>query len=271
MSSEIIYAKQFIKISNDKFVPMILCGSSNCTEYVNGRERRERSWFPHTYIVNGNLFGALSEMLETCEQINESHKEEDGYDEKYFGSYECLKINSKQPSYKEYVNLFKNGCKNAKTVEELTEKGIRVCVQNGHISYDSNVEKRQIIVKTTEELLNGIKDLNEFYLNKGVRVTITFDNSTDYVLRCLKTSLADKIEKQNKQIQKRNLLNSVNELFYIQLQNGGYLAKFTKHGYKYTTYANSFCKRFLTEKEAKTYLTKIINKISGAEVVKITK
>ena len=30
MSYEIIYDKQFIKVSEDKFVPMILTGSNNC-------------------------------------------------------------------------------------------------------------------------------------------------------------------------------------------------------------------------------------------------
>lgn len=38
------YGKQFIKLEEDKYIPLVLWGASNCTEFVNGREVLERYW-----------------------------------------------------------------------------------------------------------------------------------------------------------------------------------------------------------------------------------
>ena len=46
MSYSIIYDKQFIKVSDNQFIPMVLSGCSNLYEFNGTKERRVRSWFP---------------------------------------------------------------------------------------------------------------------------------------------------------------------------------------------------------------------------------
>ena len=43
MGYTIVYARTFIKTTKG-IIPLVLHGSNNCTEFVNGREVRERSW-----------------------------------------------------------------------------------------------------------------------------------------------------------------------------------------------------------------------------------
>ena len=275
MSYEIIYYKQFIKISNDKFVPMILAGSNNCTEFTNGRERRSRSWFPHTYMLNGKLYGSLTEMVKTAEEIrkqiiNRKDNAEE-YIDRNFGYYEGLEIKGTDTTYQAFVNLFKNGCKKAKTVEELTALYITVVVENGYISYDDKTtERKQMNVKTTEELINAIDELTEYYKGTKIGVTIRYNNSTDYVVNKLKKSSGVTwVERHNKRSEKLQLLNDAKDTFQIKLPNGGYLVKLTKYGYKYVMYEGYPGKRFLTEKDGNTYLNKLKKRRLECSLVKL--
>jgi hypothetical protein len=59
MSYEIVYNRQFLKIDG-KIIPLALYGSNNCTEYHNGRERREREWYS-MYFNAGNQIIAVTE------------------------------------------------------------------------------------------------------------------------------------------------------------------------------------------------------------------
>ena len=47
MSYSIIYGRQFVKTTKG-IIPMILSGSNNCTEFIQGREVLERNWYPMT-------------------------------------------------------------------------------------------------------------------------------------------------------------------------------------------------------------------------------
>lgn len=46
MSYQKYYGRQFIKLEEDKYIPLVLWGANNCTEFVNGREVLERNWCP---------------------------------------------------------------------------------------------------------------------------------------------------------------------------------------------------------------------------------
>jgi len=46
MSYQKYYGRQFVKLSEDKYLPLILWGSNNCSQIVNGREVLERYWCP---------------------------------------------------------------------------------------------------------------------------------------------------------------------------------------------------------------------------------
>lgn len=46
MSYQKYYGRQFIKLEEDKYIPLVLWGANNCSEFVNGREVLERYWCP---------------------------------------------------------------------------------------------------------------------------------------------------------------------------------------------------------------------------------
>lgn len=46
MSYSIIYGRQFVKTTKG-IIPMILSGSNNCTEFIQGREVLERNLVSH--------------------------------------------------------------------------------------------------------------------------------------------------------------------------------------------------------------------------------
>lgn len=257
MSSDIIYNKQFIKVSEDRFVPMILSGSSNCTEFVNGRERRERSWNTYKYMLRGGCVGTLAEMLETAHEINNGNKDRENYNENQFGWFEALNIKGTKTTFNNFINLFKSGCKNAKTIEELRELHINTVVEASHIPYNSTIERKCLPARTTEELLKSIDELKDFYKGTNIVVTVRFSNSADSVSRSIKNIYGvDAIAKRNKRYENKQVLNNAKETYQIQLPNGGYLIKLTSHGYKWIGYGSYQCKRFLTEKAANAYLKK---------------
>ena len=65
MSYEIIYELFTIK-KEDKFIPFIVIGSNNCTEFHRGRERRERNLHKVGWLLfkNQEEFNSVEEMKE---------------------------------------------------------------------------------------------------------------------------------------------------------------------------------------------------------------
>lgn len=149
MSHEIIYGKCFIKVDDKNFIPMVLIGSNNTYEISGGGNKRARDFTPLISMLNNKLYGELSEMISECEYMK--NQRIDDYNnptdiEKNFGYYNSFEFYGKRTAtYSEFINLFKNGCKNAKTIEELSDLGISVMVKNGYIPYDSKIETKLIL------------------------------------------------------------------------------------------------------------------------------
>lgn len=217
-------------------------------------------------MINYKLYGTLEEMLAHAEEINKEYSTkylEQEYNEDNFAWYTSIHINGSSGSYRAFRSFFINACRNAKTVEELTDLGITVCVRNGYISYtDEKTIRKSILVKTTDELINAIDELTEFYKGKDVSVDVSYDNSTDYVCRVLKgTRKVDRFRAREIARERQTLLDEANEIFLIEMEKTrGYFVKFTKYGYRYSNYINWSTKRFLTEKEAKPLMKKLESK-----------
>ena len=263
MSYTIIYNKQFIKVSNTTFVPMVLCGSNNCYDNLpNGRMRRERSFTSFRYILNGKLIGSLEEMLNKCDSERNGYIEAnnktlaerpdwDVYDDKHFGYFSSLAINSastRKTTYGMYKAVFVNGCKNAKTIEELRELNIGVKVHNGWVSNEEiekiGKERKSIYPNTTEELINAINELEAYYEGTDIGVYVGFTNSCDNVL--------DKIKWANRgtKVKRAKVKKVVSEYYVFEFEDG-YFSKGVKYGFKFSRSADSgLNKRAYTEKQA---------------------
>lgn len=135
MSYTIMYGKQFIKTTRG-IIPMALYGSNNCTEFVKGREVREKHWGVY---ANGQTEFRPEEYIKFLEGF-------------CGGSYqEHFMKNSKWVDDKALIRWAKNGIKNAMTLEEILEYNpwqelsCRI-----YISYENRTEP--VVCKITQEL-----------------------------------------------------------------------------------------------------------------------
>ena len=197
MSYEIIYRKQFIKVSDTEFIPMLLMGSNNCYENrYNGKMRRERDWQNIKHISNNKMYCTLEEMIAVAEkdkQFRIERNEEtlkqypdwEKYSDKNYGYFSSLSIGGNSTwntTFGMYKGIITDGCKKAMTVEELRELGITVTVDNGYVGEPTTLEKIKHFPKTTTELINAIAELEEYYKGSNINVIVTFLNFTCLLL-----------------------------------------------------------------------------------------
>lgn len=262
MSYEIIYDKQFIKVSENKYIPMVLGGSNNCTEFTNGIERRERNWY--SIRINNDLIVSKEEMLNYANGkrtniINENNQRErdkwfEEYDDKNFGYWFGLSIGSvgtRKTTFGQFKGIFKTGCEKALTIEELTDNGIDIVIGNSYylgtkakILKLSNYRK---LVKTSIELEEAIKEFKEHFKGCDEIPLIYFNGMHDNKPKYLRERY---FKRKSIPINAKQEIH-VKSYFSIVAPNGYWFVKRTKYGYKSTSYPYL---KFLTEKEAQRKL-----------------
>lgn len=265
MSYEIIYDKQFIKLSNDRFIPIVLGGSNNCTEFSHkGRERRARSW--NNINIGGSNISTLEEMLKYSNELRESliisnnkstYKIDasDYYNDNRFGWFCGLQIGSggtSRTTFKMYQNLFIYGCKNALSVEELKENYISVRVFSSHYSKDklvaNNLEPFSKYFDNSIDLEKFIIEKEKLLKDKGIEIPIYVNLSMGaeslYWMRKKK-----KLEKEKKTKQEVE----ISEAYVIKIDSG-YFHKRTKTGFKYSSYSPKY---WNSEKQVKAVMNRI--------------
>ncbi len=257
MSYSIIYDKLFIKLPNDKFVPIVLAGSSNCYDNVwNGKrytEVRERSWHNLTYMTSGKLSETLENIISNIEEDKKRIIEDNNlrvrdewfqeYSDKDYGYWIAIAIaisgyGTHKTTLGMYKGVFTNGCKNALTVEEMMQYGISIHVSN--YKSDENSEVVSKYPKTTEELVNLI----ETFENSDTQIYISL-NVSERSLKIIK------MEAKNNRISTQRVRKEVktSQGFVIKVDDKGYFIKKTKRGVQFS-YTKNSGKQFLTEKEA---------------------
>jgi hypothetical protein len=267
MSYEIIYDKQFIKLSNDRFIPIVLGGSNNCTEFSSkGRERRARSW--DNLNIGESKISTLEQMLNHSNELRErlivSNNEStyrtdasDYYNDNRFGWFCGLQIGSggtSRTSFKMYQNLFVYGCKNALSVEELQENFINVRVFSSPYSKvkieEKGLETFSKYFETTNELENFIIEKENLFKDNNVEAAfyITYSMSEDalYWMRKKKKLEIEKEQKPKQEVE-------ISEAYVIKIDSG-YFHKRTKTGFKYSSYSPKY---WNTEKEVKAVMNRI--------------
>lgn len=158
MGYQIVYGKSFIKTPKGRIVPLTLSGSNNCTEFINGREVRERNW--GCFVPDSFLLLPQDEFLAAC-------KEKYPIDTRY--RYEAFKSGSKWVYQEELFHWLERGVKNAALLEDYrTRDGKPVALKcytswYENSNFKSDCEK---VVRTSNELDEWLDSAYRFKQNK---------------------------------------------------------------------------------------------------------
>jgi hypothetical protein len=269
MSYEIIYQKQFIKaVKEDKtvYVPMVEGGSSNCFEVATNR--RSRSWFCDTFILDGENYGTKEQMLNKAEELkkelierNEINKKEypgwNSYDDKSFGYFAGIAIgtaNTGKTSFGQFKGIYKTGCDKALTIEELKDIGISTIVYVSLFDYkefkEKGLEEFYIRVETSEELIKVIDEKKEYLKGTDYRLSIKFQGWDGNFKKA-----RSRFKKNANKKKEWTYVDS----FYVLENSVGFFVKNTKSGYRYTPSHSIGCKKFASKKEAEAFKRKMKN------------
>ena len=158
MSIEIFYGRNFVKIDENRVIPLYLSGSSNCTEFVGGKEVYERRWGYHPF----NFFTTLNEINEVL----------DKFDDPYGEWFARGSRSGPWMSKEQFRTICKNAFKDAHTVEEFAAS-----YQPIHLvawKYGDTWERKMdTVVRTTEELLGWYEQFNSTLANDGFHISIS--------------------------------------------------------------------------------------------------
>lgn len=277
MSYDIIYNKQGIRLRRTgEVIIMLLAGSNNCFEVGNGRRngRRVRSWEAHRFF---NRKGKLSEkpdiilknLEKTLRKETRRHRKP-FYDEKpptakeiieRYGWYAGIAVGGgacADTSWPKYQGVYVNAIKKALTIEELDARGVHLYFTPGWFyNQEGNVPppaaSLSADIRTEKEYFTLLKEWKAWQEISGKQFYLQFNPSdTDTVVRRLKG--ADGHKRPNSE---RTRVQQ-DHYFVLEYPNG-YLFKYTRTGFRYTSFESS-AKRFRTEKEAEKYRATLVQK-----------
>ena len=221
MSSEIFYAKAFIR-AGDRFIPVANHGSSNCYDFDSrGREIPERHWSVLSYPFRGRLAFTAEEIKQIAAAYEEANTENRGG---------TCKSRNRAFEIGEFERWILAGLKSAHTVEEYRAYGNSVVV----IDYERNWSKASIA--STAELLSLLEQ------REGDRISIGF--ADDRHIFYPKTSG-----------RKQPFDFSALDRYYVLQSEQGFFVKRSSRRVWTALVAQADCvKKFKTEAEAQKYL-----------------
>ena len=273
MSYSILYDKQFIKVGDNLFIPMVQCGDNNVYEAAGNGRKRARSWCNDKWIANGKTICSRQDIeqrvneirndaIERCEGYVKEYDESWSYEDKRFGYHTGIAIYGKHTSKTTFGNFkgfYMSGCDDALTVEELIKYDVNVCVRLPYYnSVKEDIKKKGLeskettYVKNTEELINTIKEWDEYY---GNDIVYYVDFGSDWGLKNIKRERS-----KNKKRKEREWVET--KVYYVlEGINGGngYFVKNLKYGYRYA-FTSTGAKKFIDEKSANKFHKSMRNK-----------
>ena len=222
MSSEIFYAKAFIR-AGDRFIPVANHGSSNCYDFDSrGREIPERHWSVLSYPFRGRLAFTAEEIKQIAAAYEEANTENRGG---------TCKSRNRAFEVGEFERWILAGLKSAHTVEEYRAYGNSVVV----IDYERNWSKASIA--STAELLSLLEQRESAHISIGF--------AEDRHIFYPKTSG-----------RKQPFDFSALARYYVLQSEQGIFVKRSSRRVWATLIAQAECvKKFRTESEAQKYLT----------------
>ena len=222
MSSEIFYAKAFIRVG-DRFVPIVNHGSSNGYDFDSrGREIPERHWSVLSYPFSGRLLFTAGEINQIAAAHEAANTENRGG---------TCKSRNRAFEVGEFGRWILAGLKSAHTVEEYRAYGNSVVI----IDYGRNWSKSSI--SSTAELLALLKQ------REGDHIGIGFADDRHIFY--------PKVSSRKQPFDFGTL-----DRYYVLQSEQGFFVKRSSRRVWATLIAQAECiKKFKTEVEAQKYLT----------------
>lgn len=156
MGYTIVYDRRFIRTTRG-IIPVCLAGSNNCTEFINGREVLERSWFP---FYSSDLIELPEDnLLQKVEKLTSAYPEGEAF--KWHGDWVLNKNLSK---------WFKRGINDALTIEEYIANNpyqslmCELSIWSRGETYEHKTALCSPYIKTTKDLESW---LDEAYIQKS--------------------------------------------------------------------------------------------------------
>jgi len=263
MSYEIIYDKQFVKVNDDIFIPMILAGSNNCYEYSpSGKERRSRSWFNFSFLLNGAISGSIENMLDKQADVraNKIKQYPDEYKDKDFGYYTGLSMGGGcKVTYGQYIGIVKTGCKKALTIEQLKEEHITITISTYNSTETEDklkevgLEAVRFTPQTTKELEDFLIKVAPKYSEKGIRLSVDFNGVYESTTKRLRRKYFPKVKAEKQEVK-----SSIGYAIRVTKKSDNldaYLYSYRGGTFRYSPYKDGG-KQFLMKKDAEALAKK---------------
>jgi hypothetical protein len=244
MSYEIYYGNCFIKIDEERFIPIIVSGSNNCFECGVGKRigRRERNFSVITgWDKQRNYIATEKDIENLMKSWKESEIERNlDYTKRGIGSctddtMDSFRHKGRGMRVTSFERILKRAIKKAKTVEEIFQK---FTIRVGVWDYKEGWIKKHY-PNTTEELLSAIEDCKPL-TEEGHYVSIDFDVvNVDRVLKFFKTKV--KPRRRARQMDEYFIIKNVEENHFYS-GHGRYCTKWTE--------ARCFAKAYVSERSA---------------------
>ena len=168
MSYTILYRAMFVKMNDNKYIPIVEAGSNNC--YDCGTSRRARSW--HQWLFDGHkLAYTREEIMQGVEKIIDEEKTRVGQPrpdymhnpgnyteeeiENHFSYFSGLTVNNRDTTAQMFRNFFLKGFKQAVETSRINFRVELHCCHNW-----PNYEHRT--ATTEEELINAWNELHQY-------------------------------------------------------------------------------------------------------------
>ena len=214
MSYEILYARKFIRLSDDTIIPLILSGSSNCTMFENGREIGERHW----WILGGLLGKKEEDLFEWAQRYISKERET-----------EWFKEGSQWITGTDIFRVLKNSVKRASTIEEILEANplihlsasISICDSSknwGEKGYERR-EAEYSSLRTTKEIEKWVREVRKIEVEKKEEERVYFNMSFSTI----------------KQLKPNVISKSLTGPVICCVRRGSYITEYNERSYTYNS------------------------------------
>lgn len=252
MSYEIVYERRFVKVKIDAEVcilPLVLSGSNNCYEPgVGKRDRRERSWC--IFQVKDAEFYKRYGIPVIIQEDTDEHVEamvKDKEDTRFF------KNGSNWVDGKGFRRYWKNGVKDAFTIEEINERRLYdTCLK---VYYSGGPDESYYFAscKDSESLANALIEAGNRKIKyvKG-DVYVGFDEEDILTKNKLKQKYRPEARKAKKWTEEQGHA-------YVLYNGSSYIMKLTAR-HIHLCYTEENAKQFKTQKAAEKWLEELYTK-----------